>query len=84
MVDNKIVHTNGNGVHTNGNGTGEHSRSRSRSKESNGHMSPLKEPAVNHDIYDPTQPDDCEDTDNKLDLSHNGNDALITADYNSE
>lgn len=82
MVDNKIVHANGNGVHTNVNGTGE--RSRSRSKDSNGHISPLKEPVVNHDIYDPTQPDDCEDTDNKLDLSHDGNDALITADYSSE
>lgn len=82
MIDTKTEHINGNsnGIHTNGNSTGD--RSRSRSKESNGHMSPLKEPVINHDIYDPTQPDDVDD-DNKLDLSPNG-DALITADYNSE
>lgn len=79
-MDTKISQINGNtnGVHTNGNGE----RARSRSKDSNDHMSPLKEPVIDHDIYDPTQPDDGED-DNKLDLSHNG-DALITADYNSE
>lgn len=84
MIDTKTEQTNGNsnGIHTNGNSTGDRSRSRSRSRESNGHMSPLKEPVIEHDIYDPTQPDDVDD-DNKLDLTHNG-DALITADYNSE